>query len=264
MTPYFETEKGRLYNGDCIETLETFEDESVDLTIIDPPYSSGARQTNQLRARKGMLRSERFHNDWFGTDNCSTAGFMFFMRGCLIVAYQKAKIGSHLYTFIDWRNYPVLSNVLESSGWRINNLIVWDKEIFGMGQNYRNQHELIVFCSKGNPKDCTRHDLPNVLRSKRVKQENHPTEKPDFLITHFVDMSSNEGDTVLDFFMGSGVVAEVCEKFNRKWIGVEISENYCQDIRTRLQAVSAQYSMLASNNGLHATPGSAAQNSLFN
>jgi DNA modification methylase len=93
-----------------------------------------------------------------------------------------------------------------------------------------------------------------VLRSKRVKQENHPTEKPDILITHFVDMSSNEGDTVLDFFMGSGVVAEVCEKFNRKWIGVEISENYCQDIRTRLQAVSSQYSMFASNNRLHLTP----------
>jgi len=194
------------------------DDESIDLIISDPPYSSGARQTSQLRQRKGMLRSEKFHEQWFGTDNLSTAAFMFFMRGITLQSFQKMKPGGHMYLFIDWRNYPLLVNVLETAGWRINNLLVWDKEIFGMGTNFRNQHELVIFCSKGHPKECNRHDLANVLRSKRVKQENHPTEKPEYLISHFVDMSSSEGDIVLDPYAGSGTTAFACRELGRKFI----------------------------------------------
>jgi len=212
--------------------MKTLPDNSVDAVVTDPPYSSGARQTNQLRARKGMLRSEKWKEEWFGTDNLSSYGFMFFMRGLLLSTFEKCKPGAHLYIFIDWRNYPLLSGVLESAGWRINNMIVWDKEIFGMGANYRNQHELIVFCSKGAPKKSYRHDVPNVIGSKRIRQVTHPTEKPIDLINTFLSVSTQEGDTVLDPFMGSGTTGAACVQAKRHFIGIEIDPTYF-DIATR-------------------------------
>lgn len=235
--PYFETELGRLYHGDCLEILPYLE--SVDLVLTDPPYSSGARQTNQIRARGSMLRNENFQK-WFGTDNLSTAAFAFMMRGLSVLAISKAVIGSHFYCFIDWRNLPILSNSIESAGWYISNLIVWDKENFGMGQNYRNQHELIIFASKSIPRECNRHDVPNVLREKRKRPENHPTEKPIWLIRTLVEMSSKESELVFDPFAGSGTTAAACEIMNRKWIAIEIDEVHCENIAKRIEAERKQ------------------------
>ena len=232
MKPYYETKLGKLYHGDCLEIMPELE--PVDLVLTDPPYSSGARQTNQLRARGAMIRNKKFQNAWFGTDNCSTAGFMFFLRGCGIQSFNLMKPNTHFYMFIDWRNYPILVNVLESAGIRINNMIVWDKEHFGMGTNYRQQHELVIFGSKGPPKECNYHNLPNILKSKRVKQDVHPTEKPVWLLSNFIGMSTLPGEVVIDFFIGSGTTAIACEKLNRRWIGIEISEEYCEIAKQRI------------------------------
>jgi len=226
-------EVNKIYHKDLMEGLNELDNESIDCIIIDPPYSSGARQTNQLRGKKGMNRGEKWINNWFGTDNLSTNGFMFFMRGAMMLAFEKAKPSSHAYIFIDWRNYPLLVNILESSGWRVNDMIVWDKKHFGMGYQYRNQHELVVFCSKGNPKKCNHHNIGNVISCKRI-QTDHPTEKPLELIEKFVLMSSNEGDVVLDFFMGSGTTAIASKKHNRNFIGFEISKKYVEMAEKRL------------------------------
>jgi len=236
--PYYETELGKLYHGDCIEIMQDLE--PVDLILTDPPYSSGARQTNQLRARGAMIRNGKFQKQWFGTDNCSTAGFMFLMRGCTISAFNLMKPGSHFYSFIDWRNYPILTNVLESAGVRINNMIVWDKEYFGMGTNYRQQHELVIFGSKGQSAECNRHDLPNILKSRRVKQDEHPTEKPVWLLSQMLEMSTKPGDVVLDYFFGSASLASACEKIDRRWIGIEISEEYCEIAAKRIESETRQ------------------------
>jgi site-specific DNA-methyltransferase (adenine-specific) len=232
-------EINKIYCMDCVEGLMSLESDSVDCIIIDPPYSSGARQTNQLRAKKGMNRSEKWANKWFGTDNLSTAGFMFFMRGLMMLAFQKLRQNSHAYIFIDWRNYPLLVNVLESCGWRINDMIVWDKQHFGMGYQYRNQHELIIFCSKGEPRPCHLHNIGNVIRCKRIAGE-HPTEKPLELIEKFILMSSKEGDLIVDFFSGSGTTAVACKKLNRCFIGFEINPAYIKIAEDRLRSVSAQ------------------------
>jgi len=183
----------QIIQGDCLEVLDDIPNGSINLVLTDPPYSSGARQTTQLRKRKGMVRSERWKEEWFGTDNLSTSGFMFFFRGVSLLLFKKLKPGGHAYFFIDWRNYPLLNNVLESSGFRVGGMIVWDKEIFGMGNGFRNQHELIVVCSKGSPREFNRHDIPSVLRVKRIKSDIHPTEKPVQLLSQLIEMSSEKG-----------------------------------------------------------------------
>jgi DNA modification methylase len=238
MKPYYKTRLGEIYHGDCLEIIPNLE--GIDLVITDPPYSSGARQTNQLRARGAMTRGQKFSGEWFGTDNLSTAGFMFFFRGVVLAVYDRMNTGSHFYSFIDWRNYPILANVVESGGIRISNMVVWDKEIFGMGQNFRNQHELVIFGSKGKPRKCSAHNIPNVIRSKRVRSDEHPTEKPVDILRMFVEMSTEQGEIVLDCFLGSGSTAVACEKTGRRWVGIDISEKYCESAAKRIERERAQ------------------------
>jgi len=62
----------------------------------------------------------------------------------------------------------------------------------------------------------------------------HPTQKPVALMENIIKHSSNEGDVVLDPFGGSGTTAVACKRLNRRFIGIEISEKYCQIARDRL------------------------------
>jgi site-specific DNA-methyltransferase (adenine-specific) len=233
----------KLYLGDCLEILPTLAAGSVDAVVTDPPYSSGARQANQLRSRGSMLRGEKWVTEWMGTDNLSSIGFMFFMRGLGLVLFERCKPGAHLYSFIDWRNYPLLSQVFESAGWRINNLIVWNKKIMGMGDGYRNQHELIILGSKGSPRGSFRHDIANVIDSRRVKQDNHPTEKPISLIKIMLQVSTEEGDLVLDPFMGSGTTGVACVQTGRDFIGIEIDPTYYAIAEKRIKEAQMQLRM---------------------
>ena len=68
----------------------------------------------------------------------------------------------------------------------------------------------------------------------------HPTVKPEKLWIELLKDNSNENQTVLDCFMGSGTTALACEKLNRKWIGIEISEKYCEIAKKRIEQYTNQ------------------------
>ena len=70
------------------------------------------------------------------------------------------------------------------------------------------------------------------LYSKGIK---HPARFPEKLIEFFIKAASNEGDVVLDPFMGSGTTAVVAERFNREWIGVELSKDYIELANLRIK-----------------------------
>ena len=63
----------------------------------------------------------------------------------------------------------------------------------------------------------------------------HPTEKPVDLMQVLIENSSNEGDVVLDPFMGSGSTGVACINSNRKFIGIEIDENYFKIAKQRIE-----------------------------
>jgi DNA modification methylase len=63
----------------------------------------------------------------------------------------------------------------------------------------------------------------------------HKAEKPLELIMKLVHCSSNEEDVVLDPFLGSGTTAVACEKLRRRWIGIEIEEEFCKVAKKRLE-----------------------------
>jgi site-specific DNA-methyltransferase (adenine-specific) len=231
--PYYQDDYATLYNGDCLTVLEGMAPECVDGIVTDPPFSSGARTDAGKSTRGAMLRGAKWDADWFSHDNMATHGFLFLMRLLGVELLRVTKRGGTAHLFIDWRMYPNLYGAVESSGWVVKNLVVWDKQHFGMGTNYRNQHELVIYAEKGDT-EFARHDIGNVLRCGRAGVENHPTEKPTDLLQTMIGATTPAGGVVLDPFAGSGSTLVAAKNIGRRAIGIEIDERHCATAAQRL------------------------------
>ena len=77
----------------------------------------------------------------------------------------------------------------------------------------------------------------SVTSNSEKKYGKHPTQKPEALMEHFVKVLSNENDTILDPFMGSGSVGVSAVKNNRNFIGIELDENYFNIAISRIKEV---------------------------
>ena len=101
--------------------------------------------------------------------------------------------------------------------------------------------------SKGNSTSVYRHHIKtgsentgtrhprSVLRFSQEGRTKHPTEKPRALFEWLIRTYTAPGETVLDNCMGSGTTAAACEVASRRWIGIELTEEFCKMIATRLK-----------------------------
>lgn len=136
-----------------------------------------------------------------------------------------------VYVFCDWRTYslfyPLLQEVLT-----VRNRITWDK-ISGPGSYYAFTHEDILFCTNSSKVYKRKKKGTNIWRSpafcsgaKKTNKKVHPTQKPVELIERIVENATQEGQIVLDAFLGSGTTALACKNLNRGFIGFELQEKY--------------------------------------
>ena len=131
--------------------------------------------------------------------------------------------------------------------------LIWDKGQFSSGDltsPWGKQHEYIQFfvynISKANREAgagrlAARMRKGSVLRYPRknsVAVNLHPTEKPVNLLRELIESSSCLGDTVLDPFVGSGSTLEAAVREDRRAVGIEIEERYCEIAAKRLDALS--------------------------
>ena len=73
------------------------------------------------------------------------------------------------------------------------------------------------------------------MGAERIKDSKHPTQKPVKLLRHLINIASNEGDVILDPFMGVGSTGVAALEMNRKFIGLEIEKNYFDAAEKRLK-----------------------------
>ena len=216
------TEDIKLLHGDCIDLLPKIPDGSINSIIADPPYFLGMT-----------------HNGQRGTFNDLAICKPFYEK--LFTEYKRIlKPDGCLYFFCDWRSYafyyPIMYGILG-----VKNMLVWDKKA-GPGNFYTYQHELVIFTTKRNSFNVkgTYSVISNVQSfcsgAKKINGEKlHPTQKPIALIEKFILHSTNEGDTVLDTFMGSGTTGVACVNTGRRFIGIELDDKYFGIAKTRLK-----------------------------
>jgi site-specific DNA-methyltransferase (adenine-specific) len=246
IAPYFETDLGKLYHGDCLEIIPNLPE--IDMLITSPPYNVGKNYGNNINDNKPY----EIYLNWLSDvwkeffKKCVDGG-----RICINVNDQ----GRNPY-------YPIHADI--ASGlrhtWYMMGIIVWDKQnclsntawgswMSPSAPSLRGMHEYIIIAGKnGKKKQSNRckdvwekkEFLESTLEiwrfSPETKRKKHPSPYPTILPYRLCKLFSYINDIVLDPFFGSGTTAIACEKLNRRWIGIEISEEYCEISAKRIEA----------------------------
>lgn len=225
----------QIIQGDCLVQLKKIQTESVDAIVTDPPYCSGGYTETGKRFGK-KYRSN--NTKWFDNDNMTSMGLVWLLREVLAESQRVLKPGGSALLFCDWRMYPILAPALESSGMRLQNLIIWNKNYAGLGFGFRSKHELIMQFAKGKP-NYYRKDGKNVIDAKKppTNKRYHPTEKPIDLMTELITVVTPPGGTILDPFAGSGSTLVAAAKGGYQFIGIEKEEEYIKVAKERLEEV---------------------------
>ena len=234
---YFETENlGILYQGDCLEIMKKFPDKSVDLVLTDPPY--GLNYRSRRGAKTGNLK------DYIINDKLED-----YKRLLSKIRETLDRIltdNSEAYIFCGGGGEPILAyawlEYLKGKRAKVKNLLVWDKTYPGLGWDWRFQYETIfqLQVGKGLNNTTKGSNRSNILKCKNIipPAGSHPTPKPIGLIIQI--LKPKPSDITLDPFLGSGTTAIACEKLGRRWIGIEISEKYCEMSKRRIKAEADQ------------------------
>jgi DNA modification methylase len=218
MTPYFETESGKLYHGKCEDILPHLP--VYDLLLTDPPYGIGIK--NKVGG-KNLAESKDYgdHNRW---DEKPPSPEVF----ALMFGRSKEQI-------IFGGNY-FIECLTNSSCW-----IVWDKDNSGnfadcelAWTSFKSAVRKIKFRWNG---------MLQEYGGKAKEKRYHPTQKPVNLFTQILEMYSEKGQTVLDCYAGSGTTALACMKMSRNWALIEEQEKYCEVIQQRIEKVLRQPEM---------------------
>ena len=123
----------------------------------------------------------------------------------------------------------------------VKNILIWNKDWFGMGNNYRPNYELILLLCKTNIQTKSK-NKSNILTYRRLSPQKllHSCEKPVKLLEDLIYELSEEGDIVLDTFMGSGSTGEASLNLKRKFIGIELDTTYFEIANQRIKAFQSE------------------------
>lgn len=220
----YQSEGGVLFNQDCLEIFKLIEENSIDLITTDPPYPTTAR--GSAGNSGGMLQKEiNKKGQVFKHNSIDVSQYA---SEC----YRVLKDGSHFYIMTNHVNLINMLNVCTGVGFHFIKSLIWNKGNKIMGQYYMSQFEYVLFFRKGKGikiNNCGTSDILNIP-NKKTKDENgknlHDTEKPTELMQILIENSSKENDIVLDPFSGIGASIKACINTNRKFIGIELDENY--------------------------------------
>lgn len=246
----------RLMMGDCLDMMNEIKDKSVDLVLTSPPYNIGKPYesvTDMATYLKwqGEVIKDSFRVLKDGGSICWQVG------NCII--------NSAVYP-LDCMMFSIFTDL----GLIPRNRIVWT---FGHGlhckKRFSGRHESILWFTKGNkykfnldsvrvpskypqkkhykgekkgelsgnplgknPEDVW--SIPNVKHNHPEKTE-HPCQFPEFLSNRIVLSLTDEGDTVMDPFMGSGTTGVSCVNNGRYFIGIEKDGEYCKIAKDRIE-----------------------------
>lgn len=214
----------KIFNMDCFDLLETLSDKSIDLVLIDPPYKisrkSGFKNGN-------MKKYNRISID-FGEWDKKFNSLEYIIKEC----YRVLKNSGTLICFYDLWKISELKKYMENAKFKQLRFIEWIKTNpvpINSKINYlSNAREIAVTGVKKN-KPIFNSEYDNGIYNYPIyhnKDRFHPTQKSVDLFDDLILKHSNEGDVVLDCFLGSGTTALSCLNTNRKFIGCEINKEY--------------------------------------
>ena len=260
----FNDGKIKVYHGDCKELLDKIEPESIDLVVSSPPYCIG----KEYEKIEDDLESFRENHEIILPriiEKIKPNGSLCWQIGYHVKNSSIFPLDYIVYDIIEKNN----RNSDKTNKMVLRNRIIWT---FGHGFNseYRlsGRHEMILWFTKGdgytfnlddiripqkypgktyhkgvnkgrisgnplgkNPSDVW--DIPNV-KANHVEKTDHPCQFPIAIPQRLIRALTDEGDIVLDPYVGSGTTAASCVLENRRFIGAEIKDSYIDICKKRI------------------------------
>ncbi len=238
----------QLVNGDVLEVMTRAPSDSVHLAITSPPYNVGKAYDAHDDEMDYQDYLNWLNRVWKETKRILVPGG----RLCLNVATTGIKEFTPLH--------HDLTSQLRRLGMRFRTEIIWDKQsmktrtAWGSFRSPSNPHIIpsweyvLVFSKERNKLDGKKQDA-DITSEEFVKfsngmwhitpetrRDSHPAPFPEELVYRLVKFYSFRGNTVLDMFGGVGTVALVCCKTKRKFVHIDVSEEYCRTAGKRLEA----------------------------
>ncbi len=248
-----KTEKisiNNIYNMDCVEGMKHLPDKSIDLVITDPPFAIEfkAKRNNYNRTQSRVLE---------GYQEIPKDRYYEFTLQWMKEVYRVLKDSGSMYVFSGWNNLKDILIAIDELGFITVNHIIW-KYQFGVVTKRKfvtSHYHCLYVCkndekrkffpysrfNKDDKKDSGRslhyEDKEDVWYIKREYwngDQKTPTKLPAELIKKILQYSSEEGDIVMDPFLGSGQVVVVSKMLNRQYIGFEVVKEYYEFSQKRL------------------------------
>ena len=234
-----------LHNGDCFEVMDRIPEGTIDFILSDPPYELTQSQGGGLMGKdQGRVFMEQIH------DANISQGFEVnkFLNSCYHLFPTAEKFNAvffmsmkQLSKYIKWAE---LNELQHSVGvWHktnpaplCNNKYLGDIE-YWMYIKGKKAPILGSYATKGMV-------YTSAVNQKDKKLFGHPTIKPVPLMDKFILNHTEEGQTILDPFMGSGTTGVACKKRKRNFIGIELEEKYFKTSQERINNTKMRNSHL--------------------
>jgi len=271
-------EMNRIFFGDNLEILRALPSASVELIYIDPPFNTGKVQARtQLKTEKSLsgdrtgFAGQRYSTVKIGSKAYGDIfdDFLLFLEPRLTEAKRILTTNGSLYFHIDYREVHYCKILLDQIFGRESflNEIIW---AYDYGARTRKKwpakHDNILWYAKDpdnyiynvdaieripymapglvGPEKAARGKLPTdtwwhtIVPTNGKEKTGYPTQKPLGILRRIVAASSNPGDTVMDFFAGSGTTGAACLEMGRKFILIDSNPQALETMALRFAAAS--------------------------
>ena len=238
----------KLYLGDCIEIMSKFDAEIFDVVLVDPPYNTANKNTKELKGRKALSK------DFGGWDYFADSEYLEFTKKWISNVVRVLKTSGNFLIFCKLEYVSDIRRIYESHGLRHHATIIWHKtnpapQIRKTG--FLSSCEAILWAVKGYDEKKvpytfnfkSQKEMHNFIETpicQGTVRTEHPTQKPEKVISHLLEIFSKEGDMILDCFAGSGTTTIVAKKLGRNSIGIENDKEYFNIMKKRIQGVNTQ------------------------
>ena len=248
MTKDMEIDK--IYNEDCLKTMERIHDNSVDLVVTSPPYNKGFYANKNAKQSKvwNTLNGRKIAYDSF-SDDMPPEEYEEWQKAVISECIRILKpSGSLFYNHKD----IIYKGLIVPPKWvydfKVRQQIIWDRQSSCMidPHYFMPANEWIYWIVKDEKRvffDKEKSAFRTNIWRMNTDKNPHPAPFPYIMAANIINCCSKEGDIVYDPFMGSGTTALASVKLGRQYIGSEISEKYVQMANEKIKIEQSQLTL---------------------
>ncbi len=226
--------------GDAIEVMKGIPDSSIDLAVTSPPYNLKNSTGNGMKdGRGGKWANAALQNGYSHYDDCMPHDkYVEWQRNCLEEMMRTLKDTGAIFYNHKWRVQDGLLQDRQDivTGFPVRQIIIWRRKggiNFNKGYFLPTYEVIYLIAKKKFVLAPKANALGDVWEFNQEMKNSHPAPFPVELIERIIGATTSK--VVLDPFVGSGTTAVAAKKLGRKYIGIDISPEYCETAQKRIK-----------------------------